>query len=102
MKCTVVVTVARVHVVQVVANEVIDMIPVRDALVPTVRPVDVVGRVRGTRVSACARRRIRFTDGDDVLVDLVTVHMMQVPVVEIVHVALVLDRRVTTLRAVLV
>lgn len=86
-----VVAVALVHVVEVPVDEVVDVIPVRDRLVAAARTVRVTHLVPGARMLACAAVRVLRIDGDDMVVDVVAVGVMQVTVVEIVEMSLVHD-----------
>jgi hypothetical protein len=86
---------AAVRVMQVSAHEIVDVVPVRHGLVAAARSVDVGRGVRSARVRGRACGRIRAPDGDPMFVDMVAVHVVQVAVVEIVHVTVVVDGDVT-------
>jgi hypothetical protein len=90
----VVVAVAVVLMVQVVADEVVEVIAVRDRLVPAAGAVDVAGVVAGAGVAAGAGVRVLGVHRDDVVVHVPAVGVVQVAVVEEVEVALVHDRLV--------
>lgn len=88
---TVVIAVSVVRMVQVTVDEVVDVVTVRHRLVAAVRSVDVVGRVGTAGVVGRAGPRVGVADGDDVLVHMVLVRVMQMTVVEEVDVAVVAD-----------
>ena len=98
----VVVAVPLVRAMQVPVHEVIDVVSVRYRLVPAARPVHVGRVVPPACVTGRARGRMGFVHLDPVLVEVAVVRMVKVPVVQIVHVALVLDRNVPAALAVLV
>jgi hypothetical protein len=96
----VIVAMAVMRVVQMAVDEVINMVAVRHALVTAAWAVHVATVMPFARVIGRARRRIPAAAFQDVLVDMITVHMMQVTVVQIVGVAVVLESRVTAARCV--
>jgi hypothetical protein len=91
----VIVAVAVVNVMKVVFDDVVDVIAVRNRLVSASSPVDVVGRVAAAHVPGLAPRRMGGIDREHALVDMAAVRVMEVTVVQVVDVALVLDRDVT-------
>ncbi len=95
-----VVAVAVVLVVQVTVDEIVDVVAVRDRVVSAARAVDVIGGVAGAWVAGAAAVRVALIDRDHVVVDVVTVRVVQVPVVDEVDVALVDDGGVSAARAV--
>ena len=95
-----VVAVAVVLVMQMPADEIVDVVAVRDRLVATVRPVDVVGGVAGARVARAARVRVPLVDAEDVVVDVVAVGMAQTPVLDEIDVPLMDDGHVPAAGAV--
>ena len=97
-----VVAVPLVRVMQVSVHEVVDVVSVRYRLVPTARTVHVGRVVAPARVIGGAGRGMGFVHLDPMLVEVAVVRMVEVPVVQIVHVVLVLDRRVPAALAVLV
>jgi hypothetical protein len=95
-----VVAVAVVRVVEVTLDQIIGVIAVRHAGMSARGAVDVVGRVAGAAVVRRALRRVGRVDGDRVLIDVIAVDVMQVPIVEVVDVAGVLDREMAAAGAV--
>ncbi len=91
-----------VRVVQVPGDEVIDVISVRDALVPTRGPMRVARRMDAAGVRGRAIGAVRRVHRKHVLVHVIAVRVVQVPVVQVIGVPLVSDRRVPAALAVLV
>jgi len=92
----VVVAVVTVRVVQAAVHEVVHMVAVGDGLVTAVGAV-----LMRTVDLRRAVRRIGCADRDHVLVDMVFVHVMKMAVVQIVDVAVVPDRGMAAVRAML-
>jgi hypothetical protein len=86
----VVVAVVAVRVVQVAIHQVIDMIAVRDRFVTATGamhvPRLVAGAGRGVAVG------IRGTDFDDVLFNVITFDVFQLPIVQVIDVAVMFYR----------
>lgn len=95
-----IVAVVTVAMVQVGADEVVDVVAVGDRLMSAPRPVDVVRVVPLASGATGAGLRVGARDRDDVLVDVVAVRVVQMPVVGEVDVPLVHDRRMPTAGAV--
>jgi len=85
----VIVAVPAVLIVQVTGDEVVGVASVRNGLVAARRAVFVVRVVARAVVPALTVLRIRARDSKHVFVDVRFVHVMQVPVVEIVDVRFV-------------
>ena len=85
-----VVAVARVRVVQAPGDQVVDVVAVRNGVVPAARPV----LVPGTGECFVAPVGVEVVDGQTVVVDVVPVGVVDVAVMEEVDVAFVDDRRV--------
>jgi hypothetical protein len=84
------------RVVQMSEHQVIHMVPMRDGVVTTACAVDVVIVVGTAGVVGCARVGVGGIDRERVVVVVVTVDVMEMSVVEIVHVSVVLDALVAT------
>jgi hypothetical protein len=95
----VIAAVAVVLMVQMTGDEVVHVIAVGDGLVPAPGPVDVTAVVT-LAVLAAAAARVAIADRKHVLVLVVAVRAVQVPVVDVVEVALVDDGDVTAAGAV--
>ena len=67
------------------------MVAVRNCLMSTLSAVGMARVVSGARMGRRAASRIRLARGENVLVDVSLVEMMQVPVVKIILVAIVFD-----------
>lgn len=87
-----IIAVTVVLVVQMSIDEVIDVIPMRNCRVTAIRSMYVTGFMSTANVSAGASRGVRGADFDRVLFDLSgRSRMVKVPVVQIIHVPVVLD-----------
>jgi len=84
----------------VASDEVICVIAVRNRFVTTIGAVRVILWVSSAGVIGSASLRICGIDGQDVLVGMPSVLMMQVSRVKIIRVAFVRNRGMTTARAV--
>lgn len=97
-----VVAVVAVRMMQVILHHVVDVIPMRDLRMPAVWTVDVFAAVRATLMLWGTPCRVRRTDRDHVLVDVVVVDMVQVSIVQIIDVITMPDGHMATARAMLV
>ena len=91
-----IITVIAMRMMEVTTHEVVRVPTVRDRLMPTAGSVLVVLLVLAARVSGGALVGIRGRDCDLVLVHMVAMLIMQMPIVQVIRVPVVLDRRVTT------
>lgn len=96
----VIVAVSAVGVMEVAIDEVVRVIAVGDRIVPAARPVHVRGIVCLAVVIRGARRWVFGADREGVVVDVISVSVMQMAVVQEVLVTVVLDGLVTAVRAV--
>lgn len=74
---------AFVRMVQVSIDQVIDVVSVRNRLVPAVQAMPVRRIVRTTGMTGRASVRIRSVDGNAVLVEVVAMGGVQMPVVQV-------------------
>ncbi len=88
------------EVVQMTVYKVVYMIPMRHCFMPAARSVHMPRFVPGTLVSARAIARILRAHLERVLVIMPIVRMMQMPVMQIIHMPFMLDRRMAASRAV--
>lgn len=95
-----IIAVIAVDVVQVTVDHVVDVVTVWDRFVPTPRPVNVPRLVSAALMSRRAVIRVDLGYSDHVLIDVVTVRMMQVPVVQVIDVSVVLNGLMATTRTV--
>jgi hypothetical protein len=96
----VIVAMIAVRMVQVPTNQIIDVVSVGNRLVTTVGAM-LMRRIMSTAVVLRrAAIRIRCSDCDHVFIGKTVMHMLQMAVVEIIDVALVPDRGMTTVRPV--
>jgi hypothetical protein len=98
----VLVAVIAVRVVEMAADEVVDVITVGHALVTAAFAMCVVGCVVAAVMARRAGLGSRGVHLEHVLVDVIAVRMMQMTLVQVVDVVAVLDGRVPTSGAVLV
>jgi len=96
-----VVAVSLVGEVQMTCNEVVDMISVGNRWVSAVRAMPMSGVMPAAAMSGCAGSGILIIDGESMLVDMVAMKMMQMPVVEIIGVAVMCDGWMATIGSVL-
>src|SRR5262249_15185456 len=83
-------------VMQSSVHEVIDVIAVRHRFVSAARPMRM--RAPGLR---CAQQGIGVADLDNVFVDMIPMHVMQMTIVEVIDVAIMAHGRVSTTRTML-
>lgn len=96
-----VVAVIAVGVVQVAGDQIVDVVPVRHRRVAAAGAVLVVRGVAAAGVIGRAAVRVLIADGNHVLVDVITVGVMQVAIMQIVDVVLVLDGDMPAVRPML-
>ena len=89
------------RVMQVAIDQIVHVITVRHCRMTTARSVDMIHRVGSTGMLRRARRRIGRGDGDQVLIDMVSVRMMEMTIVEVVDVSFMPDGHVTAFGAML-
>jgi hypothetical protein len=92
-----IITMTVVRMVKASIHQIVDVVPVRNRLVPAARPV----RMTGADILWRAMSRVGSVNCYHVLVDMISVHVMQMTIVQVVNVAFVLNRRVSTPRAML-
>lgn len=97
-----VVAVAIVRMVKMAIDEVVDMIAMRNRFVSAVGAMDVGAVVSTALMVRGADRRIRWREGDDMLIDMAVVEMMKMTIVKIIDVILVFDGSMTATGFVLV
>ena len=98
----VVVAVVAVRMVEVAVDEVVGVVAVRHRRMSAARPVLVVGGVAGAVVGGSAVGRILGVDREGVLLDRAAGGVVEVPVVQVVDVAVVRDGDVAAVGAVAV
>src|ERR1700720_1754339 len=85
-----------VRMVQPAVDEIVDMVTMRDLFVSAVGTV----RMRAVELRRAARG-ICATDRDDVFVDVILVHVVEMAIVQIIDVAVMANRGVPAIRAML-
>jgi hypothetical protein len=86
-----------VRVVQPAVHEIIEMVTMRHRFVPALWTVDVGAVDLGRTV-----HRICSINSDDMFVHVIVVHMVEMAVVKIIHMAVMANRGVPACRAMLV
>jgi hypothetical protein len=89
-----------VRAVEMAVDDVVDVIAVRHRFVPATLPMLMIIRVASARMALRTPRRIRVRHPELVLVDVITVHVVHVPIMQVIRVTLVVDLRVPASRAV--
>jgi hypothetical protein len=97
---SVVVAVVAVRVMQVAINEVVNVVAVWHSLVPAAGSVHMVCIVFGL-VAWSTHVRILLAHLDDMLIDVVAVRVMQMAIVQVVHMAIVSNGGMPAARTVL-
>ena len=85
--------------VEVPLHQIVGVFPVQDRLVPAVRAVDVLGRVRAALMVRCAVILVRVVRLQLMLVHVVSMHMVQVSVMQVIGMPVVADRGVPAIGA---
>jgi hypothetical protein len=99
----VIITVVTMRMVQMAVNEVVDMVAMWDGLVSAVRAMNVGGIVTTAGMRRSARLGIRVAHRENVFLDSSPLRlMMQVAIMQVVHMPLVFDGCVTAACSVLV
>jgi len=93
-----IVAMSAMRMMQSAVHKIVDVVTVRHRLVTAARPV---GMARAMNVRR-TMRRVRAVNGDDMLVNVIAMHVVQVAVVQIVDMAIVPDCSVSAPRTVLV
>ena len=94
-----IVAVIAMVVMQMAADQIIDMIAVRNRLVTAIRAVPMLAVVFVAAVIRRAAIRIAITYADPMLFHPIAADVMQMPVVQIIGVAVVPHCRVSAIRA---
>jgi hypothetical protein len=89
----VVVAVISMGMVEVAVDEVVDVVAVRDRRMAAVGSVHVLRVMPGALMSRRAFVGVLSRDGDDVVVNAITFLVLKMALLQVVHVSVVLDRR---------
>ncbi|WP_165435550.1 hypothetical protein [Bradyrhizobium sp. Leo121] len=92
-----IVTMTVVWMMESPIDKIVDVVPVRDCLMPAARPVSMIGAGDVWR----AMHRVGFVNGDHMLINMISMHVVQMTVVQVIRVGFVPYRRMPTARAVL-
>jgi hypothetical protein len=100
LQLAVIVAVFVVRMVKVSAHQIVNMVAMRDGFVAAPGFVDVASLMRATLVCRRAAGRILRCYGDRVVVDVALVHMMHVPIVQVISMTIMFNSRVSAIFAV--
>lgn len=98
----VIVAVVAVRVMEMPLDQIVDVVAMRNRLMAALGAVLVLAGVPATAMLWGAGARIAGAHGDDVLVDVIAMHMVQMPVVQVVDMGVMLNRGVPATGAVFV
>lgn len=87
--------------VQMTGDQIIDMVSVRHGLMSAVRAMAMSGLMPLTAMGRRASSRVLHGDTEPMFIDMVTMRMMKMSVMEIVGVAIMGDGRMPAVRSVL-
>ena len=99
---SVIVAMLAMGVMEMPIDQVIDVIPVGHGLVATIGAMDVGSIMATAGMIGCALLRVGLVDFKSMLVHVVTMRMMQMPVMKVVNVAIVPNGHMTAVGAMLV
>jgi hypothetical protein len=89
-----------VRMMQVAIDQKVHMVSMRHRFVTASRPMHVARVVTGAAMLRSALVWIGRGDLDDMFIDVVTVDMMKMPIMQIIDMATMMDGRMTAMRAV--
>jgi len=89
-----------VLMVQMSVDEIIGIAPVQHEFMPAVRSVNMTGVVRPALVAGCSSITVCISYLQDVLVDMISVQVMEMAIMEIISMPAVPDRGVSATRSV--
>jgi hypothetical protein len=98
----VVIAVVSVRVVEVAVDQVVDVVAVRNGRMAAVGPMHMAFLVPAAVMGGSAAIGVGGIDLENVLIDVTGVRMVQVAIVQIIHMSVMLDSHVAAARAVLV
>lgn len=86
-----------VRVMEMPVDQVVHVIPVGHSFMPASRSMHMALFVRAAAVLGCAPVGIGLRYFNLMFIDVIAVHMVQMPVMQVINVASVADGRVTTI-----
>jgi hypothetical protein len=92
-----IVAMVAVRVMKMPFDQVVHVIPVGHSFMPASRSMHMGLVVRAAAVLGCALVRIGLRYFNPMFIDVIAVHMVQVPIMQVINVAGVADGRVTTI-----
>jgi hypothetical protein len=97
---TVIVAMVSVRVMKMPLDQVVHVIPMGDSFMTAPRSMHMGLVVRAAAVLGCAPVRIGIRYFNPMFIDVIAVHMVQMPVMQVIYVASVADGRVTAIGSV--
>ena len=97
-----VIAMTAVWMMQVTIYQIIYMITMWYGGVSAVRSMHMIRIMAGTLVVGCATIRVLRTHLQTVFIDMVIMDMMQMPVMNVIHMSIMFDRNMTAILAMLV
>ena len=91
-----------VRVMQVTLYQVVDMVPMGHALMAAIGAMNMPFIVAGAVMVSCASVGVRCVHFEHVLIDMIPVHMVQVPVMQVIGVLVMADGLMPAVWSVLV
>jgi len=91
-----IVAMVAMYVVEMAVHQIVDMVSVGNGFVTTARPMDMAGVVTAAAVRRCAGIWVCGRDGNEVLIGVAIVGVMEVPVMQIVDVPIMHNGLVAT------
>ena len=82
--------------VQVPTYQVVNMVAMGHSLMSAISSMFVTGVVPAALVLRCAGGSIRATDGNFVVIHMVTVHIVHMTIMQIIHMSIMLNGFMTT------
>jgi hypothetical protein len=92
-----IVAMVAVRVMKMPFDQVVNVIPMGDSFMPASRSVHMAAVVRAAAVVGCAPVGISLRYFNLMFIDVIAVHMVQMPIMQVINVASVVDGRVTTI-----
>ncbi len=96
-----IVAVASMGMVQMPLHQIVHMIPMCHRLMPTARTMHMILGMSAATMIRCAAIGIAHIDLQAMFIDMIAMHVVQMTIVQVVDMAIVLDRRMSAARAML-
>jgi hypothetical protein len=96
-----IVAMVAVRMVEVPIHQIVDMVAVRHGLVPAIGPVNVAWVVAGAVMIGRADVGIRCGHSQHMFIDVISMHMVQMTIMQVVDMPVVFDREMSAAGAML-